>query len=172
MGKVKEYKCKVCGVTDISKFRTFPLPYKTLCKIHLKPYQNAKVKKCRDNMPKDKLKKQMADWKAKYRNGNMLLYKLINAKYRAKKKSYLFELDLDFLKELKLAQDNKCIYTGIEFKEDDPLYDVSIDRIDSSKGYTKDNVQLVTNIINYMKAEYPEEIFVEMCKKVYLNSIN
>jgi len=39
-------------------------------------------------------------------------------------------------------------------------YNISIDRIDSSKGYTKDNIQLVGSIINIMKNDIKEEDFL------------
>lgn len=42
----------------------------------------------------------------------------------------------------------------------------SLDRIDSSKPYTKDNVQFVSLIANYAKNAYPEETLIEFCQKV------
>jgi hypothetical protein len=42
----------------------------------------------------------------------------------------------------------------------------SIDRIDSSKGYTKENTQIVLKKINVMKNKYKEQEFIELCKLV------
>ena len=42
----------------------------------------------------------------------------------------------------------------------------SMDRIDSKKGYTKDNIQWVHKKINIMKNTTPQSEFVEWCKKV------
>ena len=39
-------------------------------------------------------------------------------------------------------------------------YNISIDRKDSSKGYTKDNIQLVGAIINIMKNDIDEKDFL------------
>jgi hypothetical protein len=42
----------------------------------------------------------------------------------------------------------------------------SLDRIDSNKGYTIDNIQWVTGIINIIKADLEEKYFVELCRKI------
>lgn len=42
----------------------------------------------------------------------------------------------------------------------------SIDRIDSAKGYVKENIQLVTRQVNMMKQSYSQESFIETCIKV------
>ena len=42
----------------------------------------------------------------------------------------------------------------------------SLDRIDSNKGYTKDNVQFVHKDINWMKQDFEQNKFIEYCKKV------
>lgn len=43
---------------------------------------------------------------------------------------------------------------------------LSLDRIDSTKGYIEGNVQWVTKIVNFMKRDYPQEDFIETCKKI------
>lgn len=40
-------------------------------------------------------------------------------------------------------------------------------RIDSTKGYTKDNTQLVCDIVNRMKLDLPMNEFVTLCKIIY-----
>lgn len=42
----------------------------------------------------------------------------------------------------------------------------SLDRIDSLKGYTLDNVQWIHKDLNYMKCDYEENEYIEWCKKV------
>lgn len=44
--------------------------------------------------------------------------------------------------------------------------DASIDRIDSKRGYTKDNIQIVSKKVNMMKQQYSVEDFVFVCKAV------
>lgn len=43
---------------------------------------------------------------------------------------------------------------------------VSIDRIDSSKHYTEDNIQLICHKLNSMKSNLPDPTFIDWCKKV------
>lgn len=50
-------------------------------------------------------------------------------------------------------------------------YNVSIDRKDSSKGYTRDNIQLVGSIINIMKNDMDEKDFLLFVSTIAINSI-
>lgn len=43
---------------------------------------------------------------------------------------------------------------------------MSLDRIDSTKGYTKDNVRLVTWLVNKSIGEYGTDAFINMCLSV------
>ena len=51
-------------------------------------------------------------------------------------------------------------------------YNISIDRIDSTKGYTKDNVQLVCAQVNMMKAEMTMEELYIFCENIVNNKRN
>jgi hypothetical protein len=42
----------------------------------------------------------------------------------------------------------------------------SLDRIDNTKGYTKDNIQWLHKDVNWMKGRYSSQRFYEMCKAV------
>jgi hypothetical protein len=87
-----------------------------------------------------------------------------------------FALQIEDIWNLFLSQGKKCALTGlpISFANDrtrSQKYSgvsctASIDRIDSKKGYTKDNIQLVHKDINIMKNQYNQDYFVEMCKAV------
>ena len=75
--------------------------------------------------------------------------------------------------ELFQKQNGKCALTNesIEFaKGSTPstsyIGTASLDRIDSSKGYIKGNVQWVHKIVNEMKMDSNEKEFIEWCKKV------
>jgi hypothetical protein len=74
--------------------------------------------------------------------------------------------------ELFIKQDRKCALSGLPLKISNSHHynDASVDRIDSSKGYTIDNVQWVHKHINFMKRTYSQEYFIEMCKKVAKNN--
>ena len=43
---------------------------------------------------------------------------------------------------------------------------ISIDRIDSSKGYEIDNIQLVSYMVNIMKNKFTKEELVWWCKQI------
>jgi hypothetical protein len=64
------------------------------------------------------------------------------------------------------TQNKKCAITGEEIDLDK---DGSLDRIDSSKGYVKNNVWWVKKDINKMKLDFPLHIFIKLCEKVVAN---
>lgn len=94
---------------------------------------------------------------------------------RARAKSLNREFDITYLDLLEVfhKQNGKCILSGIEMQRTVLIkknpYNISIDRIDSKKGYTKDNIQLVCFIVNTMKLNYSDLEFFNNCKAVYNN---
>ena len=100
-----------------------------------------------------------------------------SAKKRAKQKGWMFDITHDFIRELNNKQNGRCAYTNIELNWDSgdrngptiknvPINRASLDRIDSSKGYTKDNVQLVTSMVNFLKNNASEQDFLETCQTI------
>lgn len=83
-----------------------------------------------------------------------------------------FEITIEEAWELFLKQKGKCALTGFEISF--PLTDrrygamcsASLDRIDSAKGYTIDNVQWVHKDIQLMKMTLKQDIFIEWCRRV------
>lgn len=108
------------------------------------------------------------------RRYDMVAAMLGNARKRAKERGYEFDLDKEFILGMRDRQDNKCALTGWSLDWDHtksgkrkcPFNRASIDRIDSQKGYTRDNVQLLADMVNRVKSAYSQEQFVEMCVKV------
>ena len=45
-------------------------------------------------------------------------------------------------------------------------FSLSVDRINSAKGYTLDNIQLVGRVINMMKGEMPQDMFLDFCEAI------
>lgn len=89
---------------------------------------------------------------------------------RRKKVSKLeFTLTLEDLKELYL-NNSTCALSGIDltWNENKTILaqNLSVDRIDSNKGYTKDNVELVDKRINMMKGSLSNEEFIKLCTLV------
>lgn len=83
-----------------------------------------------------------------------------------RRKNLVFDITEEDILELYYKQEGKCSLSG-EILTKNALedtgvnkYNVSIDRIDSSKGYTNDNIQLVGAIINIMKNDIKENDFI------------
>jgi len=96
---------------------------------------------------------------------------------RARRQGYEIDISISDIVEQYKKQNYKCVLTGlpIDFGNQtvaakDRIVTVSVDRIDSSKGYLKDNIQLVHKDLNTMKFDYPQEYFIEMCKLVANNN--
>lgn len=108
-----------------------------------------------------------------YSSIESLLHKRFSgAKNRAKRKHMDFDIPQEYLYELWDNQDGKCYYSGLSMTFDaNDLYTVSIDRIDSSKGYIIGNVALACWVINNMKASLTIEEFVYFCKTVAENQV-
>lgn len=97
--------------------------------------------------------------------------KFYKAKWHSNRIGREFTITFEFIQKLVEVQNNKCAITGIQFSDMFGPYFISIDRIDSSKGYTEDNVQLVLARINKMKSNLNQDDFINICKVVYENSI-
>lgn len=96
-------------------------------------------------------------------------------KQAAKTRKKEFSITMEQLWELFVAQDNKCAMTGLDIqlsldrKKSDPDFSkitASLDRIDSSKGYTVDNIQWVHKDINRMKWSLSKDDFIYLCNLV------
>lgn len=94
------------------------------------------------------------------------------AKWYAERRNIPFSLSIEFLNELFIKQDKKCAISGItlSFKNiHKSQQTASLDRIDSKKYYTEDNVQWIHKHINIMKRELDENYFLNMCKVIVEN---
>lgn len=71
-------------------------------------------------------------------------------------------------------QNCQCAISGLllEFKHLNIVKQTaSLDRIDSAKGYTTDNVQWVHRDINWMKQDYDQDVFLDWMNKIYLHNL-
>lgn len=82
----------------------------------------------------------------------------------------------EYIWELFIKQNRKCIYSGIElqFAKDSSVagrrsQTASLDRIDSTKGYEIGNVQWVHKTVNKMKQNLDEKVFLEFCNLIAKN---
>ena len=93
---------------------------------------------------------------------------LSRLQYGADKRNIKVDITLDDLQEQWDEQDGLCAYTGIPLTvpRGRKVGDASVDRIDSSLGYIRSNIQWVHKRINSMKNDMDEEEFLFMCKLV------
>lgn len=93
-------------------------------------------------------------------------YYINKCKERKKSKGDDYNIDLEYLKSLWQFQNGICPYTKIkmelpnntsEFQKHHSLKRASLDRIDSSKGYVKGNVEFVCLLINMAKNSYSKK---------------
>lgn len=91
----------------------------------------------------------------------------------ALKRNLDFTLNIDDLWDLYLSQNKKCAITGVDvnmvnatINDNYHLQTASLDRIDSTKGYTKTNIQWVHKTINSLKSDFSNVNFFSLCHLV------
>ena len=102
-----------------------------------------------------------------------LVLAVLQARSRAEKQGWEINITVKDLQFLYDKQEGKCALTGTSFSFDKnnnwrtQPFVPSIDRIDSKKGYTKDNVRLVIWALNWSFGEWGEKVY-EKIAKAYL----
>ena len=92
---------------------------------------------------------------------------LQNARKSAAKREQIFALTVADIVECWHTQWGVCAYSGRQMTlEAGHLHTVSIERIDSSVGYTPENTILVCQAINRMKSDFAYEDFYALCRDV------
>jgi len=89
----------------------------------------------------------------------------------AKKRNLDFLIDIKEIWDLFIKQDKKCALTGLSIKMGikDNMGTASLDRKDSTQGYTKDNIQWVHRNVNVIKHSCSQEYFINICRKIVNN---
>jgi hypothetical protein len=87
------------------------------------------------------------------------------SKKRALQRGLIWELDLD-----QLTIPTTCPYLGVPLTyihgEGRVQSNISLDRIDSTKGYTMDNVEFISDLANRMKQEATQEQLISFAHGV------
>lgn len=84
----------------------------------------------------------------------------------AKQRKLCIDITIEFIDDLFKKQNKKCALSGVEISLSRTSQTASLDRIDSSKGYTEENVQWVHKQVNTMKMGYDQDEFIEFCRKI------
>lgn len=135
-----EYKCQYCGQTDSKEFYNSHITCK---QCHIKRQEESK----KDNI---------------YR----FIYKKAKSGYSQRPYIPEFNVTEKDIEDIWNKQNQLDYYTGLNIN--DPLK-MSLDRVDSSKGYTKDNICITTVDINVAKSDLSKENFIKLCKQVANN---
>lgn len=86
----------------------------------------------------------------------------------AKRRNHEWNLSKEQLDEKFNAQNGICALSGIHMLPDKSSpYRPSIDRVDSTKGYTEGNFQFVCSRVNVMKNKFDEFEFIRLCGLIY-----
>jgi hypothetical protein len=116
--------------------------------------------------------KKDANWKGYKEIPHSIFTKIKN--WCAESRNIYFDLTIEQMWEIFKNQDKKCFYTGKLLKfgrsKNDNTTTASLDRIDSSKGYTFNNVVWCHKDINKMKMDFSVKYFKKLCKEVTLYS--
>lgn len=95
----------------------------------------------------------------------------------ALKRNIDFNVSMEQAWDLYIKQDRKCALSGLELIfEPNCVHNkkidnrrkrtASLDRKDSTKSYTLDNVQWVHKDVNIMKNKYSQDYFTQICKLI------
>jgi len=87
---------------------------------------------------------------------------------RAKKKGFEINITPSYVEMLFLSQNKRCALSNLALVmcQEPHLNTASVDRIDSSKGYIIGNIQIVHKDVNWMKNEFSDARFFEICHNV------
>jgi hypothetical protein len=116
-------------------------------------------------------------WASTYDGFIKKIYTEIQHNLKKKAKQLSFNITIEDIKQLYTKQKGLCALSGLTLtynalpkeKQEEHIINycnISVDRIDSTKGYEKDNIQLVCAIVNRMKTDMKDNTFIDFCKKI------
>lgn len=157
---VKQKKCmswiaKEFGIKDPSSVR------RALKKYNIPIQNNRRMIRARD-VPGTKNWKGCGDISGSF-------FSQIKSKARRRKIKYDEDITIEYLWELFLKQNKKCALSGqnlcFRYKETERRVGqtASLDRIDSKKHYSRDNIQWIHKDLQPMKMNKSQESFLEWC---------
>lgn len=123
----------------------------------------------------NKLKNTNGDRNPKWRGLGPIPGKMFSSLKRgAIDRGLEFNITLNDMLDQLLLQNYTCALTGdkLHFQttsKSSKESNASLDRIDSSRGYIKENIQWVLKSINRMKFDLPQDLLIELCEKVTNN---
>lgn len=132
--------------------------------------------RCKDCILIDRKNKFAETYKDKIRKKHSSAKNYISTllNHCSKRKNKEYNLDIQYVLDIYENQNGLCSISGLRmtYEYGATATNISIDRIDSSKGYVKGNVHLVCYIVNVMKNQFSIQEFIEFAKKIVIYSQN
>ena len=162
----EDRKCKKC--CKYRSYADFPKYHRTGC---TKEKRRGVCKECFKKQTDASRYKLMSDIR------HLMTQRVKGARKRAKTKGFACEVDTQYLVDLYDKQEGLCAITGMKMSVQAITSSVgmcsdvvSLDRIDSSIGYLKGNVQLVCSDINIMKGTKNMDELIKSCISILKNN--
>lgn len=173
---LKGYGCSKCTQEQIKERSSMWTPEMDEYLKENYKKENAKLLSKKFNLCKNSIYNRIIKLNLK-RDAKIILHHTIplffwtSVKAGARNRNLVFDITVNEVWELFLKQNKKCALTGwdIEFNKNRYKNIASIDRIDSSIGYIKSNIQIVHKKINKFKMGYSVNELTEMCRGVANN---
>lgn len=95
------------------------------------------------------------------------------SKLKEQSKKRKFEVTIEHIWDLFLKQNRRCALSGVKLSFGSSYSKIettaSLDRIDSSDGYIVGNIQWVHKVVNKMKTDLPQDVFLYWCNRIAKN---
>lgn len=121
-------------------------------------------------------RKKLGMSRKKYKDGKYISGSYFNkTRNSANQMKRKFSITIEDIDKLYKKQNGKCALSGIHLipsagktivECNGNGSNMSIDRIDSSKGYTKDNIQLLDTRVNWLKGTFKDKEVIELAHKI------
>ena len=89
------------------------------------------------------------------------------------KRNKIVDISLEDMKSTWENQNGKCVYLGIDLVlsnyskiQRHPIYSASLDRIDSTKGYIKGNIQWISRAMNHLKNDMSHDDMMDVIRLI------
>lgn len=164
---IKLYKCSICG--NWLTRESFNLHVGSDNSYLYRDRLDKRCNKCKQ----EQNKQARTNYSDEKRLQKILQCRWLGARDRAKHKNKLFDISKEDLMDIWIRQNGKCAISKIPMTYimdggRNP-YNVSIDQINPSKGYTKDNIQLVCMCVNQLKSDFDMNVVINICKNIIKN---
>lgn len=160
-------KCVTCGEDKIYRIRDDCLKKNSI---------GCQACVCRDNARNVKSGNLSNHWKGS-KDISKTYFNRIKRHSRRRSRNLEFTVTINYLQNLLEKQNYRCALSNVSLvahsnkKTSSTESTISLDRIDSSKGYIEGNVQWVHKSINTMKFNLDQEKFIQFCGMVWITHL-